>query len=702
MGRIRMCGLAFALALMAAAGGGACAVAQHGANAVPSARTPGPPPRADVAIILRDGRVLHLAPLPFGALAATPVGPAQFDSTGTRALVIAQFTGAGIQGDWRSANPTFAYLIDAQRRTLTQVSTDGRAQDARWVGPSRVAVTTAIWPPSEFDVHDAAGGALPNARLVAGDEPPAGSVAVSPSATDRFTVYRAPNGRYTIAQVGAARFRIAGVASNGAYAVIGSYLAWIDGERHIAKQIARAGPDLAQILSFAGSPYGDALVPIRPLGTPVYQTAYRHGVAYFTFSHGVQRIVASSSDLVSYSFPVLPHEPVFTVGDGFGVAPDGAMYFIRPEEDQMLFTRAGHYVRVQMHGLDAARNAGALAAAIPTFDPTQDALHTALSQWRFYPAGDTSGQRWVASHLGRLLIGDSAGNFSLHDPPAFPFVVLARTDDGRLWGASATAPASSTLWSSRDGVTWQQSTRVNGDVGAVGTHNDAVWIAFTHSWQGRPMIWLARAGPAADSGEPTGATYAGEQLAFADLSNGFFLFMGATPGWRLDGQGGPLSGFRVDEAVLGSSDANGDNPYVAQRLAPQTDPSLSAAQSATASTSPVIEAADAAAIVGPSLGCTATSAGGRRLTVVTNLDLGNDAPNDVTVMSIDQSRGFALKYAGIPFPLAVVTAEFTGDSAQVSRECRLGPLHADGALERWSKGDDGAWHRGATTSRYRY
>jgi hypothetical protein len=243
---------------------------------------------------------------------------------------------------------------------------------------------------------------------------------------------------------------------------------------------------------------------------------------------------------------------------------------------------------------------------------------------------------------------------------------------------------------------------VNGDVGAVGTHNGAVWIALTRSWYGRPMIWLERAGPGGDSGEPTGATYAGEQLAFADLSNGFFLFMGATPGWRLDGQGGPLSGFRVDEAVLGSSDSNGDNPYVAQRLAPQTDPSLSVAQSAPASTSPVVAPADAAAIVAPSLNCVAIAAGGRRLTVVTNLDLGNDAPSNVTVMSIDQERGYALKYAGTPFPLAVVTAEFTGASAQVSRECRLGPLHADGALERWSKGDDGAWRRGATTSRYHY
>ncbi|MBV8170923.1 MAG: hypothetical protein JO219_03220, partial [Candidatus Eremiobacteraeota bacterium] len=377
-GRARIYVLTVVLALAAGTGGGACAPAQHGVQSSAAVRH-GPTPRPDVAIVLRDGRVLHLAPLPFGVLAATPVGPALFDASGTRALIVAQFIGAGIAGDWRSANPTFVYVIDAQRRTLTQLSTDGRAQRASWSDATTVSIDPAVGAQYDVAVQAPAGGALPAARFSARDETPSGGVAVSPSSTDRFTVYRGSDGRYTIAQIGAARFRIAGVAHNGAYAIVGRYLAWIDKQKHVRAQIARSGPDLAQPLSFAGSPYGDALVPIRPLGTPVYQSAYRKGVAYFTFSYGVQRIVAASQDLVHFWFPALPHEPVFTVGDGFGIAPDGAMYFIRPEEDVMLFTRAGHYVRTQMSGLDAARDPRALGASMPSFDPTQDALHAALA-----------------------------------------------------------------------------------------------------------------------------------------------------------------------------------------------------------------------------------------------------------------------------------------------------------------------------------
>ncbi|MBV8280847.1 MAG: hypothetical protein JO347_02140, partial [Candidatus Eremiobacteraeota bacterium] len=552
-----------------------------GAGPALASAAQGPPP-ADVSIALRDGRFLHLEPLPFGTLAAVPVGMARFDESGTRALLVAQFTGAGIHGDWRSANPTFAYLLDAQRRSLTQLSSDGRARSAIWNGATSVSIHEESRDPYDLSVAGSSAGALPPARIDASDSIPDGSTPVSPKSTDRLAVYKAASGRYVVLQIGAARFRTLGIAGNGAYAIIGGYLAWIDGQRHVANHVRRFGPDLVLPLTFSGSPYGDALVTIRPLGIPVYQTAYRNGVAYFTFSYGVQRIVAASADLSTFWFPKLPHDPVFTVGDGFGMSPDGAPYFVRPEEDVMLFTRAHRYVRAQMTGLDAARDPAALDRSLPSIDPSENALQTALLQWRFYPAGDTSGQRWVASHLGRLLIGDSAGRFAPHVPPAFPFAVLGRTDDGRLWGASPivsrSAPSSSALYSSRDGISWQRIAILRGGAGAVGSHAGAIWIALTSPWHGRPMIWLCRLGDAsaAELFAATGGTFAGEQLGFADLSNGFYLVWGATPGWRLNGQGGPLSGFRVDEAVLRGADSSGDDTYTLQRLSPQSDPSMPA------------------------------------------------------------------------------------------------------------------------------
>ncbi len=388
-----------------------------GALGIAPANAAGPPP-PDVAIKLRDGHYLHLAPLPFGGLAAVPVGAARFDASGTRAVLLATFPGGAIRGEWRGASPTFAYLVDAGRGTLTQLSTDGHAVSVAWSGANAVTILEAAHQPFELAVAGAGGGALPVARFRPGSDVPDGSAYVSPKTTDRFAVFRAGDGRYVVQQIGARRFRIGGVASNGAYAVIGSYLAWIDGQRHIAHQVARFGPDLVEPLSFAGSPYGDALVPILPLGNPVYQAAYRNGVAYFSFSYGVQRIVAATNDLVNFWFPTLPHDPLFTVGDGLGASPDGALYFIRPEEDTMLFTRGGRYVRVNISGLDAARDEHALHAALHYIDPTEDALHAALLEWRFYPVGDAAGQRWVASRLGHLVDRRSCRPFHLGEPAA--------------------------------------------------------------------------------------------------------------------------------------------------------------------------------------------------------------------------------------------------------------------------------------------
>ena len=312
-------------------------------------------PKPDVAIALRDGQFLHLAPLPFGALAATLVGDATFDASGTRAVALATFPGASISGSWRSANPAQAFLIDAQRRIVTQLTTSGSAIGVSWDGHSDVRIRegTNI---TNVSVGEAAGGVVPTARFARSDGIPTGSSYVSGKSTDRLAVYKTPDGRYAVVQIGARRFRISGVSQNGAYAIIGSYLAWIDGKRHIAHQVTRFGPDNAEPLVFSGSPYGDALQPILPLGTPVYQASYRNGVAYFTFSHGVERIVAATADLVNFWYPRLPHNPVFTVGEGLGVSPDGALYFVRPEEDVMLFTHARRYVRKHMTGLDVARD----------------------------------------------------------------------------------------------------------------------------------------------------------------------------------------------------------------------------------------------------------------------------------------------------------------------------------------------------------
>ena len=667
-------------------------------------------PKPDVAIALRDGRFLHLAPMPFGSLAGVVVGGALFDASGTRALVLATFPGAGVHGDWRSANPTQAFLVDAQRRSLTQLTVDGSVLAVAWSGGAAALIHATDSGATSIAVPDAQRGALPPGRLVGGDEIPAASAYVSGKSTDRMAVYKTRDGRYVIVQIGARRFRVAGTARNGAYAIVGGYLAWIDGQRHISRQLLRFGPDNAEPLSFAGSAYGDALAPIVPLGSPVYQAAYRNGVAYFAFAHGVERIVAATNDLVNYWYPQLPHEPVFTVGDGLGESPDRALYFVRPEEDVMLFTLAGKYVRVPMTGLDAARDPAPLLAAMRRLQgsakndplvPLSDALDTVLLQWHFYPVGDASGERWVASHLGRLLIGDRHGHFASADAPAFPFAVLGRTDDGRLWGASPTARRSaanrveqSALWSSRDGVTWRLEAMLTGSPGAVGTHDGSVWVALTQHWFGLPSIFVARLdGVGPPTFLATAGTYAGEQLAFADLSTGFYLLWGATPGRRLAGEGGPLCGFRIDVGALAGGANPNVNPYLKQRFQPDSDPSLPG---------PGDRTVDAPALLDPTLALAHRVAADAHLTVRTNIALDAAEPQSVTLMGLDQERAFELKYAGRPYPLATVIARLHGDTASVTRSIEYGPLRASGTDERWLRDAGGTWRLSATVSRYSY
>ncbi len=668
-------------------------------------------PRPDVSLALRDGRFLHLVPLPFGTLAAAVVGPALFDKTGTRVALLAEFPGAGIRGDWRSADPVQAFFLDAARLTLTQLTTDGRATAVRWNGDATLALSEEHQAGTAVPVAPAARGAGPPGRMLAGDGVPSGSSRVSQESSDRLAVYKTPDGRYAVVQIGAKRFHIAGTAHGGSYAIIGAYLAWIDGRRHIDRQIARTGPDNAEPLSFAGSPYGDALAPIVPIGSPVYQSAYRNGVVYLTFSHGVERIVAASDDLVNYWFPALPHAPVFTVGDGFGASPDGAFYFIRPEEETMLFTRAGTYVRTTMTGLDAGRDEGAMVAAMrrlagiakgAAMRPSADALDAAMFQWRFYPVGDASGERWIGSRFGRVLIGDPHGRFAPGRQPAFPFVVLGRSDDGRIWGATPTArslqrddiaAASSSVWSTRDGSTWRFEVSLAGDVGAIGTHGTEVWAALTRPWLRLPMIWLSRIDVAAPQLWPTGGTYAGEQLAFAGLSNGFYLLWGATPGRRLGGDGGPLCGYRIDAAALAARDAAGDDVFIAQRLKPDDDPSLPR---------PGELSSGAAALLEPTLAVARSLPSGGRLTLASNVAFDGSVPDGVIAMGLEQERAFELKYAGRPYPLAIVAADIHDDRATVTRSFQYGPLHASGEVERWNRDAGGAWHLVSSESRYSF
>ena len=603
-------------------------------------------------------------------------------------------------GSWRSANPTQAFLVDAQRGIVTQLTTSGAAGAISWDGQTGVRIREGA-NVSNVSVGDAAAGPLPAARFVKSASIPPGSTFISGKSTDRLAVYKTPDGRYAVQQIGARRFRISGISNNGAYAIIGSYLAWIDGRRHIAHQVTRLGPDNAEPLSFSGSPYGDALHPILPLGSPVYQAASGNGVAYFAFAHGVERIVAATTDLTNFWYPKLPHEPVFTIGEGLGRSPDGALYFVRPEEDVMLFTRAGHYVRKPMTGLDAARDVRPLDVAMRApLHPLEDALDTALAQWRFYPVGDASGERWASSHLGRLLIGDSNGRFVPGKAPAFPFAVLGRTGDGRLWGATpgkrvrssgVLESASSVLWWSRDAATWHQAATIADDAGAVGSQAGQIWIAATRWLHGRPMICVGRVDGPSPELWPTAATYSGEELSFAELPSGFYLFWGATPGWRLSGTGGPLSAFRIDEHVLAQKDAEGNNPYVSQLLAPDTDPSLPDA-------GPVFHDADT--LLAPSIALARRLAPAGRLTLRTNVAPAQ-ATSGVTVMGFDQEAAFELKYAGTPYPLATVRATITGDDAAVTRSLALGPLHASGSTEKWSE-DGGRWHLSAVLSRYDY
>ncbi len=661
------------------------------------------PPNPSLVVDLPDKAYLHMLALPLGRFDGTIQGRASFDASGTRATFIATFPGATLSGDWRTLDPRQAFVLDARRRTLTQLTIDGQARSAGWLDNQTVLVVDGDRR-NRFSVAAPGPGIVPAFRL---EDPRAASGAsiIASGGDGRFLVLKTDDGRYWVEQVGARQLRFRGVARDGSRAIVGSFLVWVDSSAHSGSDIQRAGATDLAPPSFAGSAYGDAITPIVPLGHPVYQGTYRNGVAYFAFTYGVRRIVAETSDFTTYAFPNVPHDLSYTVGDGFGADPSGGLYFARPESSEVTFWHEGRFVHRTLNMPSQTGNEAAIDDAMsriapgdplwPPLRPDEDALDTAMLQWRVYPVGDTVGDRWLASYLGRIMIGDAGGSFRFANAPLFPFAVIGRTDDGRLWGASPQAryfsgsifaDDISTLWWSRDGVAWIAAATVPGDAGAVGLDHRRVWIALTHPWLGRSSIQVMSLG--APSASITGGTYAGEQLFFASLPSGFYLVWGATPGWRQNGDEGPLCAYRLDQTALASDAGMGLNIFAQQVFAPSSDPSLPAGS---------FDVSAGAAFVQPSLDAINSLPRSVHATLVTNIGGLDVDPSRVTVMSFDQERAFRVKYGGRAFPIASVRVTLQGDNAVVARSFARGTLNLTGSTERWTQ-VDGRWQQRSSSS----
>jgi len=679
----------------------ACAFAAL-ATATLSGSASSVPPSESVVLALGDRTFLHMLALPFGRLDGNIRGSVIFDQTGTRAAFIAVFPGATLSGDWRTLDPVQAFELDAGGRTLVQLTIDGQARAVSWDGDTLVVADGQR--KNRYSIASA-GNALPSQRMADPDRN-APSQVIAQGGDGRFLVAKTNAGRYAIEQVGARTLRSHGVARNGAYAIVGSFVAWADHSDARGPDIAREGPVDAVPPSFAGSAYGDAIEPIVPLGHAVYQGAYRNGSAYFAFTYGVRRIVAQTSDLVNYTYPQVPADLSYTVGDGFGADASGRMYFGRPESEEITYWRNGRFVHEALAIPSQAGGQNALDWSMehvapgdplwPALRPDEDALDTALLQWRLYPVGDSIGDRWIASYLGRLLIGDRTGRFRFANTPQFPFAVLGRTDDGRLWGASPQfryfsqgvfADASSSLWWSRDGIAWLGAGTVPGDAGAVGLDHRRVWVSFTHPWLGRAAIWVAPLG----EGQPamTGGSYDGEQLFFASLPAGFYLVWGATPGRRQNGDQGPLCAYRIDQDALSTNAGQGLNAFALAIYAPATDSSLPA---------PSYDVREGLAFVQPTLAAIDALPPAAHATLVTNVDAIEVDPWRITLMSFEQERAYEIKYALRPYPIASVRVVENGDSALVVRRLALGPLAEHVASEHWTH-VGGVWQRVASSSR---
>jgi hypothetical protein len=657
------------------------------------------PPTANADIALADGKTLHARELPLGRIDGVILDGATFDPSGTRMAFLATFPNGAIEGDWRRTRPTQAFVADVSRRTLEELTSDGRASAIRWSDATHVAVTDGG---ANIVTAVMAGASMPRGRAhVEAITTSTSGTLVSPPDEFRLQVLKTSANSYAVGQVGAVRLRTIAVARDRANALVGALVVWIDGSKNGGSSFARSGPDTVLPPSFPGSAYGDSLTPLLPLGHVVYQGGYRNGVAYFAFSLGLRRIVAATTDFVNYSYPVLPKQPAFTAGDGLGAGADGVLYFAGPEGGSVQFWRGGKYVERSLRFPDNASNGRRLFDAIarisprgaldPPLRPDVDALDAALLEWRVYPIGDATGDAWIASHLGRAFVAGSDARFKEIAEPAFPFVVLGRTDDGRLWGAtpqqrttrgSALTSSPSRLMVSRDGVHWNLAATLAGDAAAVGLHDGTPWVAMTAFEGDAAGVEVVRLDGSTSNGAPTGAVYAGEDIFFADTDGGWFLVCGGEPGTRADDGSGPLVAHRLDAASLFSFDRLGANRYLHDRLDPMH-------ASGSDRPSPMLAAsADALAALGsPYIG-----------TIVSDEPAGFGA--GFRRVSIDAEREFEVEYAWRPYPLARASTTIAGDAATVRRTLERGPLAIDGQTERWRRDASGTWRLSTIDSRW--
>ena len=699
-GRRRAAGAAL-LATALTLGGGAGAWAAVAAS--PSPLT---------SLRLAGGAYLHLYALPLGLTPAAIVGDVAFDASGTRAVFAGTFPGSAILGDPLRMDPTQAFLLDVSRRRLTQLTVDGLVRGVRWTGPD----TIEVGDDHENDVivvAPARRNAPPTFRFSA-DQSVGGDLrVVSPETADRLTVYRRGDGRFVVREIGARRLRVNGVSPGGGFALLGENLAWVDSRAGGFGAVDRAGASNSIDPRF-DDPYGRQLVSIHPLGRAVYQGAYRDRVAYFAFSYGLTRVVAATRDFVSFSYPPMPDDPAYSVGDGLGALDDGGLYLAWPENLQLTVPRREKFASLSMSFPPGYSDPKPLMSAPvplplageralwPPLTPDSDALDAALLQWRVYRTGQRSSGAWITSYLGRVYLGDEHARFVNAQPPVFPFAVLTRLDDGTLWGASPVLEASigkragiarppidkgstagiarplATLWSSRDGLHWHVRFSLDGSPGAVGSDKSGLWVAVTKPWRGSSMICVAQlAGDANPSSYPTGGSYDGEQIFFASLSSGLYLVWGATPG-RSQSDQGALSAFRLDAKTLFETDGSGLNAYA--RISTAGD-----------SGSPGPQLLGGPAMLDDTVRELELSAHDQRPVLATNISGAQSFAGSVIVRSLAGESAWQAEFGAQPSPLGIVSAAVASDGITVMRSVWLAPLRGHGTTERWQRDSGGVW-----------
>jgi len=681
------------------------------------APAPAAVPSPLTSLRLAGGVSLHLYALPLGFGPGAIVGEASFDASGMRAVFLATFPGSAVFGDPQRMDPVQAFLLDVSRRRLTQLTVEGAVQSVRWSGTDSIAIAEAGGD-KFLHVGPARVGVRSPYRFSTDQSVRGDLDVVSPDSSDRVTVYRRGDGRFVVREIGARRLRIGSVAPGGQFALLGENLAWLDARPTAAGTIDRAGASNSIAPRF-DDPFGRQLVAIRPLSSAVYQGAYRNGIAYFAFAHGLTRIVAATRDFHSYFYPPVPDDPAYSVGDGLGALDDGGLYLAWPENLQLTIRRAGRFVTLPMSFPPGYSDPKALLSALatsaspgqsalwPPLQPDVDALDAAMLQWRVYPAGQGSNAGWIASYLGRVYRGDARAKFSAAQPPVFPFAVLTRTDDGTLWGASPSRssnvgsrvsmsivrnrasiarPASAslaTLWSSHDGAHWRVRYALDGSPGAVGSNGFDLWVAVTKPGATGSMICVAKL---ADDANPvsaaTGGSYDGEQLFFASLSSGTFLVWGATPG-RAQADQGVLSAFRLDPKALFAIDASGLNAYARVREA--SDSSFGG-----------ITVLGDPAMLHDTMRELLTLSGGQRPVVATNVSGALSFADSATIRSPAGEGVWQAEFGAQPSPLGIVQVTAAGNDIIVTRSVWLAPLRGHGATERWQRDLLGSWHMAQT------